>query len=105
SPQPGDPGYGLPYAVWQIIYGTPEKTLSRPPDIHLHGAQADPHGATLTPAPHVAKALREAFKPKNHYLRACHGSEREPETGHYRRSLTVEFWTPTRLRASCPLTP
>ena len=95
SPQPGEPGYGLPYAVWQIIYGTPENTLSCPPDIDLYGVQVDAYGTTLTQARNVAKALRDAFEAQNHYIVAFNGEERERETGLYRVSFTVEFWTPT----------
>jgi hypothetical protein len=81
-----------PYAVHQLVYGTPENTLSCPPDIDLFGIQIDAYAKSVTDARNVAAALRDAFEPHGH-VTAWNGENWEANTGLYRVSFTVEFWT------------
>ena len=81
-----------PYAVFQTVYGTPENTLSCPPDIDLFGVQIDAYGKTLTEAREVLTALTEAFEAENFVVSGWNGEEREPATLLYRAGATVEFW-------------
>lgn len=91
APQPGQPGYALPYAVWQFPYGTPENYLSNLPDIDNMAVQVDAYGTTAASVRAAAVALRNAFEPHGHVV-SYNGEEREPETGLYRVGFTVELW-------------
>lgn len=92
APQPGEPGYGVPYAVWQLAYGAPENYINQPPDADNAGIQLDAYADSATKARAVMAALRDAFEPHG-YVVACNGEDREAATGLYRTSFTVEFWT------------
>lgn len=90
--QPGEPGYGLPYAVWQIVYGTPTNYVNQLPDSDNAGIQVDAYGEEVDSARAVMIALRDAFEPHG-YVTAYNGEDRDAATGLYRASFTVEFWT------------
>jgi hypothetical protein len=92
APQPGQPLYALPYAVWQLVYGQPENYLGDLPDTDQAGIQVDAYAPTVTAARAVLMALRDAFEPFG-YVVAYNGEEKDQPTGLYRASLTVEFWT------------
>lgn len=81
-----------PYAVHQLIYGTPENTLACAADTDLLGIQVDAYAKTASDARNVAKILREAFEPHG-YIVALNGESWEQATGLWRVSFTVEFWT------------
>lgn len=81
-----------PYAVHQLVYGSPENTLSCPPDTDLIGIQVDAYGKTPTEARTVSEALRQAFETHGN-VASLNGELREPETGLYRVTFTVEFWS------------
>lgn len=91
APQKGQAGYGLPYAVWQFPYGTPENYLSNLPDIDNMAVQIDAYGDSASSVRAAAKALRDAVEPYGHVV-SYNGEEREPETGLYRVGFTVELW-------------
>lgn len=93
APGPNDPGYAKPYAVHQLIYGTPENTLSCPPDIDMTGLQVDVYADSVESARDVAAALRDAIEGANNHVVAYNGEEIERETGLYRVGFTAEFWT------------
>ena len=80
-----------PYAVHQLIYGTPENSLSCPANIDMLGIQFDSYAKSVTAARNVAEALREAMEPAG-YVVALNGEMWEQNTGLYRVSFTVEFW-------------
>lgn len=91
-----------PYATWQTIYGTPENSLSCPPDMDMFGVQIDCWGGKSGGTPDfgartardVAAALRDAFEESFNHVIAWNGEDWESNTGLYRVSFTVEFWTP-----------
>ena len=91
APQPGQPGYALPYAVWQFPYGTPENYLSNLPDIDNMAVQIDAYGTTAASVRAAAVALRNAFEQHGHVV-SYNGEEREAETGLYSVGFTVELW-------------
>ena len=91
APQPGSTGYALPYAVHQLVYGTPENTLGCTPTTDNVGIQVDAYGKSVTEARAVLTALRDAFEPYG-YITAYNGETWEADTGLYRASLTAEFW-------------
>lgn len=81
-----------PYAVHQLIYGSPENTLACVPASDLFGVQFDAYAKTVSGARSVAEALRDAYEP-HAYVVAWNGEFREAATGLYRVSFTVEFHT------------
>lgn len=93
APQKGKINYGVPYAVHQLIYGTPENSLSCRPDIDNYGIQIDVYGSNPTESRNVMEALREAFELAG-TVTAINPEDWEQATSLYRTSFTVEFWTP-----------
>ena len=91
APQPNATGYAIPYAVHQLVYGTPENTLGCTPTTDNVGIQVDAYGNSVTQARSVLTALRDAFEPYG-YVVSYNGETWEADTGLYRASFTVEFW-------------
>ena len=81
-----------PYAVHQLVYGSPVNTLGCVPEADNYGVQVDVYAKTVTAARSATQALRDAFEPHGHIV-AWNGEFWEPATGLYRISFTVEFWT------------
>ena len=92
APQKGTTAYAVPYAVHQLVYGSPENTLSCTPASDSFGIQVDVYAADETAARAVAAALRDALEP-HAYITAWNGESWESATGLYRVSFTVEFQT------------
>lgn len=82
-----------PYAVYQIVYGTPDNSLACQPSIDNWGVQIDAYAKTVTDARNVAAALRDAFELTYNYVTAWNGEDWEVSTGLFRVSMTIEFWT------------
>lgn len=86
------PNEARPYAVHQLVYGTPENTISCPPDTDLLGVQFDAYAKSVTDARAVAEVLRDAYEESNNHVVAYNGENWEAATGLWRVSFTVEFW-------------
>lgn len=82
-----------PYAVHQLIYGSPENSMSCAPDIDNTGIQLDAFAKTASEAREVANALRDAFEAAHNQVVAWNGETKDVPTGLFRVSMTVEFWT------------
>ena len=82
-----------PYAVHQLVYGSPGNSLSCPPKEDLAGIQVDCYAKTASAARNVAEALRDAFEASHNHMTAHNGEDWERSTGLYRVSMTFEFWT------------
>lgn len=82
-----------PYAVWQLVSGSPENLLNEVPVEDAFSIQVDAYALTGTEASAVAKALRDAFEPHG-YVTAYNGDFKESDTRLYRSSFTVEFIQP-----------
>lgn len=93
APQKGMPNYGLPYAVYQMVYGSPENYVNQRPDMDNAGYQVDCYSQTAEQARQVAAALSYSLEGAAH-VTAWNGEDRETETNLYRVSFTVESWTP-----------
>lgn len=93
APGPNEPGYAKPYAVHQMVYGTPENTLSCQPDIDMAGLQIDVYADSAESAREVSDALRDAIEGANNHVVSYNGEEIETETGLYRVGFTAEFWS------------
>lgn len=82
-----------PYAVWQTVYGNPDNSLSCIPKEDLIGVQVDSYAKTASGARDVAEALRDAFEGSFNHVTSFNGEDWEQNSGLYRVSFTVEFWT------------
>lgn len=82
-----------PYAVHQLIYGTPDNSLSCVPTEDNCGIQIDAFGKTVTDARDVAAVLSNAFEDTYNHVVGWNGEFWDQPTGLYRVSFTVEFWT------------
>lgn len=81
-----------PYAVWQMIFGSPENYIGNLPDADDWGIQIDVYGTTASQSRAVALALRTAFEPVA-YVTAYNGEFKESNTNLYRYSFQVEWIT------------
>jgi hypothetical protein len=82
-----------PYAVWQVIGGSPENLLSGRPDSDRHVIQVDAYAKTANQARSVARVLAEAFE-LDGYITSWNGEFFDTDTQLRRISFTVEFITP-----------
>jgi hypothetical protein len=89
----GSPAHGTPYAVWQIVTGSPENYLDRTPDVDGHGVQIDCYAESQSAAREVAQALRDCLEPHAH-ITSWNGELRDFPTGLYRLTFTIAFITP-----------
>lgn len=84
-------GEQAPYAVWQVVYGSPENYISGVPDIDSYGIQIDVYASEASVARDVAKALRDAIEPHAHIV-GWNGESRDPSTRRYRVTFTVDWF-------------
>jgi hypothetical protein len=82
-----------PYAVWQVIYGNPDNSLSCQPREDLYGVQVDAYAETPESARAVAEALRNCIESDHNPVVGHNGEFWEQNTGLWRVSFTCEFWT------------
>lgn len=92
APQPSHPGYALPYATWQLVYGAPDNYLNARPDADNAAIQVDAWAQTPSGARAVMTALRDALELYG-MVSVYNGEDRDPPTGLFRSSFTIEFWT------------
>jgi|SRR5690625_2584863 len=85
-------GVKHPYAVWQIVGGSPENYLNETPNIDLFSVQIDVYGASVTAVRNGARALRDSIEPHAHVV-SWRGESKDVETNLYRSSFDVDFWT------------
>lgn len=79
-----------PYAVWQMIGGTPENYLAGRPDADGFTLQVDVYGATATQVRAAAKAIRDAIELSAYIIR-WGGETRDTGTKNYRYSFDVDW--------------
>ncbi|AYN10198.1 DUF3168 domain-containing protein [Pseudomonas putida] len=79
-----------PYAVWQIVNGTPDNYLAGRPDLDGFTLQVDVYATTGDSARKVRDAIRDAVELEAYVTRW--GVEgRDPETKNYRASFDVDW--------------
>lgn len=83
----------VPYAVWQLVGGSPENKLAGVPDMDNFTVQFDVYANTASDARQIKDALRDAYEP-HAYVVNYNFEAREPDTRLYRFSFTVDFMTP-----------
>ena len=86
---PQDVAY--PYAVWQVVGGSPVMYLDKVPDVDRIAIQVDAYAKSASTARSVADALRDAIEPKA-YVTRWNGEWIDPETGSNRASFDVSWW-------------
>lgn len=89
-------GVAPPYAVWQVVTGSPENYLDCPPDYDNTTIQIDVYGhseAAGADAIAAATALRDAIQNRAHITR-WGGQQRERDTKLYRISFDVSWFEP-----------
>lgn len=83
-------GVVKPYAVWQLVNGTPENYLAGRPDADGFTLQVDVYGATGTSSRQVREAIRDAIELRA-YVTRWGGESRDPATNNYRTSFDVDW--------------
>lgn len=79
-----------PYAVWQVITGSPENYLACRPDMDGYTLQIDAYAKTVSEASAAADAIRAAIEPHAYVVRL--GMQlRDDDTQHYRISFDVDW--------------
>lgn len=81
-----------PYAVWQVVGGTPDNFLAGRPGSDEHQVQVDVYAETANQARRVAEVLVRAFE-LHGYVTGWNGEFRDLDTKLFRISFTVEFIT------------
>jgi hypothetical protein len=89
-----------PYAVWQIVSGVPENTLSETPSIDRDSIQIDVYSKTDAEIEDIAIAIRDQMETVTH-MTAFRTPPREADTRLYRISMDFDYWLP-RQEASSP---
>jgi hypothetical protein len=82
-----------PYAVWQLITGSPENFLAGRPDLDGYTLQVDVYAVSAASARAVTKAISEAVELKA-YVTRWGGETRDSETKLYRSSFDIDWLVP-----------
>lgn len=93
APDKGDPLYRTPYAVHQIVSGSPENFLAGRPDADGFTTQIDVYAEKVEDAAHGAEVLRDAIEPVA-YIVGWRGQFKDPDTSLFRYSFDVDWLTP-----------
>ncbi|MCO5364807.1 DUF3168 domain-containing protein [Pseudomonas alliivorans] len=86
-------GVAKPYAVWQVITGSPENYLAGRPDIDGLTLQVDVYAVSAGGARSVAEAISQAIELRAHVVR-WGGENKDPETKLYRSSFDIDWLVP-----------
>jgi hypothetical protein len=79
-----------PYAVWQLVNGSPENYLAGRPDADGFTLQVDVYGSTGPSSRSVRDAIRDAIELQA-YVTRWGGETRDPTTKNYRTSFDVDW--------------
>lgn len=82
-----------PYAVWQVIAGSPENYLAGRPDMDGFTLQVDAYATTGAAVRAIAKAISEAIE-LDAYVVRWGGESKDPETKTYRYSVDIDWLVP-----------
>ena len=85
-------GVTLPYAVQQLVGGSPENYLDDVPDIDSARVQFDVYASTASAARAGAAAIRAALEGVGHVV-SFNTDGRDPDTNNARYSFDMEFYT------------
>lgn len=79
-----------PYAVWQVVSGSPINYVNGAPDTDRYGLQVDVYADTATSADQVVTAIRKAIGARA-YITGFGFDTRDPETKNYRKGFDVTW--------------
>ncbi|WP_285435556.1 DUF3168 domain-containing protein [Pseudomonas sp. fls2-241-R2A-110] len=82
-----------PYAVWQLITGSPENYLAGRPDLDGFTLQVDVYAVSGTSARSVTDAIAHAIELKANVVR-WGGESQDAETNLYRSSFDIDWLVP-----------
>ena len=83
-------GTPRPYAVWQVVSGSPINYINGVPDTDRYGLQVDVYAETASSAEAVVKALRSAIA-KRAYVTGFGVDDRDKDTHNYRKGFDVAW--------------
>lgn len=86
-------GVAKPYAVWQLVTGSPENYLAGRPDLDGYTLQVDVYGATAASARAVMAAISTAIELKAYVVR-WGGESKDAETKLFRSSFDIDWLVP-----------
>jgi hypothetical protein len=86
-------GTSKPYAVWQVVTGSPENYLAGRPDMDGFTLQVDVYGATGASVLKASEAIRNAIELQSYVTRWAE-MPRDGETNNYRVSFDVDWFVP-----------
>ncbi|WP_134943230.1 DUF3168 domain-containing protein [Pseudomonas syringae] len=86
-------GVAKPYAVWQVITGSPENYLAGRPDVDGFTLQVDVYATTGAQAREVTDAISHAIELKAYVVR-WGGERKDTETKLYRSSFDIDWLVP-----------
>ncbi|MCQ2994016.1 DUF3168 domain-containing protein [Pseudomonas syringae] len=86
-------GVAKPYAVWQLLTGSPENYLSGRPDIDGYSLQVDVYANTASDARAVTGAISYAIELAANVTR-WGGETKDPATKLYRSSFDIDWLVP-----------
>lgn len=79
-----------PYAVWQLVNGSPENYLAGRPDTDGFTLQVDVYGTTSKSVRQVRDAIRDAIELRA-YVTRWGGESRDTATKNFRSSFDVDW--------------
>lgn len=82
-----------PYAVWQVVGGTPENLLAGRPSIERQLLQIDVYADSAEQARTVLATIEHAIELEC-YVTRYSGESRDPDTQSYRSSMDVDWLVP-----------
>lgn len=83
-------GVAKPYAVWQVVSGSPENYLAGRPDADSVTLQVDVYASTGDRARQVRDAIRDAIE-LDAYITRWGAEGRDPETKSFRASFDADW--------------
>lgn len=83
-------GVARPYAVWQVVSGSPDNYITNRPDVDAYTIQFDAYAADGDGAEAVAIALRDAVEGVAH-ITSWRSHGRDSETADYRIGFDVRW--------------
>jgi len=83
-------GTAKPYAVWQVVSGSPINYFNGVPDTDRYGLQVDVYAETASAANAVVVALRRAIA-QQAYVTGFGIDTQDPDTQNYRKGFDVSW--------------
>lgn len=92
APQQGQPGYALPYAVYQTVFGGAEEYLGERSDMDTFGVQIDVYALEPADADTAAEAIRYAIELHSSISGFRDGTDLDTDLAF--KGFTAEFFKP-----------